>query len=80
MDILDKFDWHFPSHLTGFLKPDPESFRNVIIETGYSPSEILFIDDNRLNVDAAISEGIESHLCKGLENTVRMLKQLEILE
>lgn len=52
------FDTNFPSHKTRFLKPDPEAFRNVIRVTGCEPYEILFFDDNQLNIDSAVEAGI----------------------
>ena len=39
-------------------KPSEEIFREAIRRTGYAPEELLFIDDSRINADAASALGI----------------------
>ena len=39
-------------------KPSPEIYREVISRVGCEPGEILFIDDSRVNTDAASALGI----------------------
>lgn len=53
MGLGEMFDFHFASHLTGKIKPDEDAFMQVIHRTGCSPSEILYLDDNRLNTETA---------------------------
>ena len=38
-------------------KPEEAIYNTVIHKSGINPSETLFIDDNKSNVDAAISAG-----------------------
>lgn len=49
------FEKAYYSHMLGFRKPDPEIFEYVLKENNLQAEETLFIDDNKTNVDAAIS-------------------------
>lgn len=57
-------DWYFErtflSYEMHMLKPDGEIFRRVLDETGFNPSETLFIDDSMKNCLAAEKEGINT--------------------
>jgi putative hydrolase of the HAD superfamily len=52
------FDSHFVSHLTGRIKPDADAFEHVLDSLGCRPAEVLFLDDNLLNVEASQGLGI----------------------
>jgi HAD superfamily hydrolase (TIGR01509 family) len=54
------FDSSFVSHLTGFVKPDPEAFEHVIRELNVKAEAIWFLDDLAQNVDAARAAGINA--------------------
>lgn len=41
-------------------KPDPEIYERLLAETGYHPSELLFVDDRAKNVRSAVALGIPS--------------------
>jgi putative hydrolase of the HAD superfamily len=41
-------------------KPDPAIYLHTLQRLGTRPDEALFIDDKRLNVDAAIALGMKS--------------------
>lgn len=58
-------DTHFPSHLTGLLKPDADAFANVVTRLEVPADRILFFDDNTLNVDAARAAGLQAELADG---------------
>ncbi len=51
--ISDVFTHGFYSHETGWHKPDPGAFRNVLKKAGIKAAETLFLDDNIHNVKAA---------------------------
>lgn len=57
-------DWYFEriflSYEMHMLKPDEAIFRRVLDETGFNPSETLFIDDSMKNCLAAESIGINT--------------------
>ncbi len=60
MGLGRRFHRAFVSCETGLLKPDPEAFRHVCRELALAPAEILFLDDARLNVEAARALGFET--------------------
>lgn len=61
----DRFDRYFLSYESGLLKPDKASFRQVIASYACPPEEILFFDDNSVNVAAAKDEGMASVRIQG---------------
>ncbi len=56
----NRFERYFLSYETGLLKPDPDSFLQVIASYACRPEEIMFYDDNPLNVAAAANVGMDS--------------------
>jgi glucose-1-phosphatase len=60
------FDHHFPSHLTGKLKPDAEVFAHVAGALACEPSAILFLDDQPLNVEGARAAGLRAARVTGV--------------
>jgi putative hydrolase of the HAD superfamily len=77
--IGEFFPLNFPSHKTGFMKPDREAYEYVIHELNCSPDRILFLDDNPLNVEAALKTGMKAIWTPGLEEVIHQLKVLEII-
>ena len=69
------FDYHFPSHITGFIKPDYEAFENVVSTLELAPEEIVFLDDNIVNVDAAKQVGIQAFEVKGFTAVQALLRE-----
>lgn len=59
-----RFERYFLSYETGLLKPDDQAFVNVTEQYDCAPEEILFFDDNPLNVSAAIELGMHAVLCQ----------------
>jgi HAD superfamily hydrolase (TIGR01509 family) len=58
---LSRFlDWTFVSCLTGVRKPAPEAYLQAANTLGVEPRECLFIDDRRVNVDAARAVGMDA--------------------
>jgi putative hydrolase of the HAD superfamily len=77
MRLAELFHFNFPSHLTGCLKPDPEAFEHVVQALGCPAGEILFIDDNILNVESARSVGLDAHHAAGIEAVRDVLRILD---
>ncbi len=77
--ILQRFDFLFPSHLTGYLKPDPEAFTNAAEKMALEAKEILFIDDNILNVNAALASDMVAYKANGIKDVRHILNRLKIL-
>lgn len=65
MDFERHFDHHFASHLMDRIKPDHDAFDHVAATVGFAPDQILFVDDNQINVDAARACGMRAHRCVG---------------
>lgn len=80
MGLGEAFDLHFPSHLTGKIKPDADAYMQVIEELRCRPSDILYLDDNKLNTDAAQRLGIQAVQVKGVHEAEQALLEAGILE
>jgi putative hydrolase of the HAD superfamily len=59
-ELPELFDANFASHLTGFLKPDPEAFEHVLRELNVRAEAVWFFDDLLQNVEAARMAGIRA--------------------
>ncbi len=79
MDLIHLFDYNFPSHITSYLKPDIETYLYVINEIGVKPDEILFFDDNELNVDGAKKAGIDAIKVDGISALEDYLKAIKVI-
>ncbi len=79
MGFAESFDEVFPSHLTGRLKPDVETYRWVADRLGCVPSRILLLEDNALNVAGARAAGWRAERVEGIAETRRRLTELGVL-
>jgi len=79
MGLHDAFDAHFSSHELGALKPDREVFDLVVEKLGCIPQRVLFLDDNRLNVDGAIEAGLHARQVRGPQGMKAVLQELDLL-
>jgi len=52
------FHANFPSYQVGRLKPDADYFLHVLEVLDLPPARVLFVDDNRINVEAAARLGL----------------------
>ena len=69
MGLSNYFDKIFFSAGLGVKKPDPEIYRRVLNELPeYKPDELLFWDDNPVNVQAAKNMGINSEVYTDFPN------------
>jgi putative hydrolase of the HAD superfamily len=64
--ILAEFSWigHFDalvwSYELGIAKPDPKIYLHALALLGTRPEESLFLDDKKVNVEAALALGMQS--------------------
>ncbi len=79
MGVLDYFSVYFASHEIGLLKPHPAIFTHLLDQLGHAPDRILFLDDNRLNVEAAQAAGIRAYRVMGLDGAIAQLTDLGLL-
>jgi HAD superfamily hydrolase (TIGR01509 family) len=56
--VVRVFDRWILSHEVGFKKPEVEIFRRAVEWASVEPEEILFIDDMKQHIDAAVALGI----------------------
>jgi len=56
----------FASHLLNMAKPDPAIFTRVLQKLRATPNEVLFFDDNKTNVEAAQTLGINAIQVNGI--------------
>lgn len=64
-DVFASFQKLFLSFETGYAKPDPAAFLDVVEYFGCAPQQIVFLDDNAGNVAAAQAAGLRSKQTKG---------------
>lgn len=60
------FAHHFASHLIGKIKPDAEAFQHVTDALQCEPHEVIFLDDNEMNVLAAREWGMHAIRVRGI--------------
>ena len=51
----------FVSAQFGLRKPDPDVYLRCLAELGVAPEQVLFIDDNQVNVAGAVDAGLRGH-------------------
>jgi putative hydrolase of the HAD superfamily len=80
MGLGPAFDSHFVSHLTGRIKPDSDAFEHVVESLGCLPGQVLFFDDNPLNVEAAQRFGMHAIRVLGATEAQRVLTDLGVID
>ena len=73
------FVYHFASHLIGKIKPDEAAFRHVVEVIRCDPREVLFLDDNELNVLGATAVGMNAMRVKGVAEATRVLIASDVI-
>lgn len=75
-DFYQCFDKVFYSYEMGMRKPDPAIFTTIMNKYDLSPKRTLFVDDKKVNTDAAESLGLHVwNLQVGKEDVVDLFKQ-----
>ncbi len=73
-DVLSYFDRIYCSYELKMRKPDKGIFEFILKEYGAGPGEALFIDDNKDNIEKAVSMGIPSILACPTADFIASLK------
>lgn len=60
ISLLKRIDQLVDCSTTLILKPDPRAFERAVSMTGFGPEDMLFVDDQPLNVEGAEDFGIDS--------------------
>jgi glucose-1-phosphatase len=78
-DFYQCFEKVFYSYEMGMRKPDPAIFSAIMNKYDLSPKRTLFVDDKKVNTDAAASLGLHVwNLKVGEEDVVDLFKQKEL--
>lgn len=73
------FDKVYASHLIGYQKPDHQFYIHILKQEGAAPTQAVFIDDTKENVEAALNLGIQSFLFTNAEELRQRLLDLRLL-
>ena len=73
MKLSGKFRSYFASHHVGLVKSDLELFDYVVACLGVEANSILFLNDNQVNVEGALTIGIQAKRVKGFASTQEIL-------
>ena len=79
MGLANRFDHYFASHLVGMIKPDQDIFEYIVAALMCEPEDILFMDDNWLNVKAAREFGLQAEVTKGMREAGQALIDYGVL-
>jgi putative hydrolase of the HAD superfamily len=77
-NLPSHFHANFPSYAVGRLKPDADYFQHVLDTLDIAPQNVLFIDDNAVNVAAAAQLGILSRQAVGPTGVRAVLAELKL--
>jgi FMN phosphatase YigB (HAD superfamily) len=71
--LLHRFEFRFLSFELGRVKPDPEIFTMVASRLPAPSNRVLFLDDNAINVDAAVDAGFVAARAQGVDEARQAL-------
>lgn len=75
-ETVHKLQFKMASHEVGLAKPDPRIFELYCQTIGLAPAHITYFDDNRANVESAVSLGWNAHLIDPEGDTVAQMRQV----
>ena len=78
--IAGLFDRHYLSYELGLVKPDAEIFERVLADLHMAAPNVLFLDDNQVNVEAARAVGLNAHVTQGVAEASTVLRRHDLLE
>jgi putative hydrolase of the HAD superfamily len=70
---------YYLSHEIGYLKPAHAAFGHVLADLGCAPHSVIFLDDNQVNVDAALAVGLQAYRTVGIAEVQAALRSLGLL-
>jgi putative hydrolase of the HAD superfamily len=77
--LISAFDHSFISCELGLVKPDPEIYAHAAGAVGLTGQQILFLDDNLINVNAAIDAGLHAAHVRGVGGAEQALLERGIV-
>jgi putative hydrolase of the HAD superfamily len=79
LPLIDAFEFRFLSFELGLVKPDPAVFEAVAAGLPAPPERVLFLDDNAVNVEAAVSRGFAARHVRGVGEARQALVETGVL-
>lgn len=76
LDFMKEMDGGIMSCEVHQIKPDAEIFHTLLDRYGLKAEESIFLDDTKINVDAALGVGMQGLLVESQEQTIRDLNAL----
>lgn len=77
-EIFNQFDDIYFSCETGFVKPDPKAFENILKINNLNPNECIYFDDSQENVNVASTLGINAKIFENLEKSKEFLSSFSV--
>ena len=77
--FLKIFNKVYYSWQTGFVKPDPESFKKLLEQNNLKPEECIYFDNSEKNVGVAENLGIKSFLFENITGFKNILKRYNLI-
>jgi len=66
---------NFPSHITGFVKPDRNAYENILKKMKSEPDQVIFFDDNIHNINTAKEIVMKSHQVDGISEVIDIYRK-----
>ena len=77
--LQNAFDHEYLSYAVGLVKPDADIYEHVLADLGLEAHQVLFLDDNKVNVDGATAVGMLGAVAKGPEQARAALVEFGVL-
>jgi putative hydrolase of the HAD superfamily len=77
--VTDAFAYRFLSFELGLVKPDTEIFDTVAGQLPAPRGRVIFLDDNAVNVEAAMAVGFEARHVRGVDGARAALVEVGVL-
>lgn len=77
--VAGLFDRRFLSYELGLVKPDAAIFERALTDLDVPADQVLFLDDNQVNVEAARLVGLRAHRTRGVEEACLVLRRYGLL-
>lgn len=76
LNLENLFDYNFSSYHHGYIKPEKKAYTKLLKKLNVVANEVIFIDDNKNNIDTAKKLGIKTILFKDSKRTEEKLALL----
>lgn len=78
--VMKHFRKVYASHELHQRKPYPAIYRDVALDLGLDPRNVIFFDDVPANVEGALKAGLEAHVFTGVPEMRERLKDSEEMD